>query len=1409
MIKFNWRGLAATLALTVLAVLGAKPARAWKPYTHIYLATQALKDATADGYVTIYKVDYANGRLLMQNNQPVVLGTYRVRQDILQALRNHPENFWAGCMGPDVYPDIAAGQTVIHPPTLGGSPDDNPGGNPDGTGAWLAHLWRSVHDPAWKTDQNLAFVLGYFAHGAGDIYGHTYINSHTGGIFQLQPNPENALRHIVLEGYLAERTPALLGDTTLPMEEGSSVWSGIKATLSVTDTGDNAPNIFNVVHNTGINGCQEFLYENLINPAYSGVLRGLMSGKNKKFSVPYLFLQIRDGLVGWRANYVNTKAAYDDEYNAKIAEANAWGDKAHNTSLLDSDYYKFRGYQGIALLEAGDIETEKGAYVATHAAQDTYAEHWIGDIDDGLREWLAVSHDLGHSMMFNTDGDTGFAEASSRLERFAVDKVPSMLGTPDLLADAISFVGDLDLDFNDAIRELKDHIKDTLCEWAFGKSMAELKRYFLGSHVTLVPLFTATLPQANLTLTTLNKQMGIVDDPDYQKPEERFDWRQFPAAYNTVTLIKMSFMEPGEVQRMLRDLGNTDSTLAFADQWQGTPNNIMLGWIPSFDGSNQFAPHFTAYQGTINAPLYIPNSPGMILARSARLYQQVFMKVVGGATGSADPNATVAAIPTAPLITNWPAASPVIYLGRGEEMDLTTAGPSSWSLDRDTGGVLTATQTPATGTAPILAGVRLIAADHIPVSQTFTLTARDRNLTGYQQSLIVITLPDMIVSPSNVDVYAGRQIKFTSNAAQPSWVLLASSVEIPNAFSADGTMTAPTTPGYYAVRCVETADPGTTSVLTYVRVHVRPLPPPFTVENAANIRLKPGEKVRLRVTPDTPVTWKIVGDTGGAAFGTLQAPEAASAKSDRDSVVSGLKPITTRIVSAKGLSLRAKPTAPAVSTAPVRVNLSARAPGAAPIAGGGVRTGAIARSGIRMSAVKSFRPPTVAIRSSVVTDPKTFARGAALPEAKFTTAVATPALLTAQKDRLDYLKANETRLANATKIIEDTLATVTSPAQTIKDRIITVQAEATDGSGRTATAKITLLAGGFPTANPGNKPLTPPTVTPPTATPNLNPPTGQPNQPNQPDTPALPIPTGDPQEPSKNATFGIPYRYDESRFAVTVLKAEYSITPFSWGKANVDPFLIYCNPKQKFLKLTLHVRNLGKEEREFGYQSVVVSAVGGDGGVSEPTQSWKRVDNGGYAKLVMPPGKELTVQGVVVLSAEGPASKLTIGESEYPLGGGKNLVAPLPREYAADGVTVLPEAPAKRGVAYPGNRLETTLLSAGFSNEKFPERDPEPGKAFYVVTMRVKNRSVEETEIHYQTHYLFLYDTEDDKYEAYVPFKEKATEKVTAPLRPLGTDGDERVIRYYFEVPKGRKFKRLTFNEFDSRTYVYGAADLP
>lgn len=528
------------VAILVAGLALPGTAQAWKPTTHVYLADLALQDALDNGKVTIYRVDYASGQVTD------TIGEYTVDPAILSALRSNPAQYRAGVLGPDAYPDILTGQQVIHP-----SPKDT--GIQGGSNAWLQYLWDQSLRPENNTPAVRAFVTGYLTHAAGDMFGHTFINNFTGAPFAMLPpeGPENAIKHVIVEGYVDKRLP--------------------KATF--TDA------FFN---NVSIAGVDDFIYRTMID-ARPGtqldrqLLRAGAGGTD--YSVPRVFSTLRASLQRDIDGYYATKA----DYQRRI-DSCAWFDFSCSKVALG---------------------TELAAYVVANGPATTYEEYWRDDIDNGLRAWPSVSHAVAKALFFNAGRKADTQAAEDILQRYATDHLLSMAGSPDFVGLAAGTIADIIRAITPdfllvPIRELKKQLLDTMLKESIGMTKEELKDY-LSSPDKYFDQVMTTGAGERVTLQQFNNRYLHIGDPRYTNPGEAFDYHQVPAAYNTVTMSKLLMLGPGEVNRLLRDLGGQPTL---------TTPDIMLGFIQTLDGDNQW-------------------TNGMALAQNCQVYGQVFMRQPG------------------------------------------------------------------------------------------------------------------------------------------------------------------------------------------------------------------------------------------------------------------------------------------------------------------------------------------------------------------------------------------------------------------------------------------------------------------------------------------------------------------------------------------------------------------------------------------------------------------------------------------------------------------------------------------------------------------------------------------------------------------------------------------------------------
>ncbi len=188
-----------------LLLLGPGTAQAFKIDTHLWLADHLL-DEICSGRVVI------DGRQLALD--PLVQ----------QSIARFPDAYRIGVLGPDLYPDLIAGQMTTHPglpPLLKVEPGrvapdvasmaanfDRPiTGSVRGwqTDDWLQLVRdRAVDASRGKPSAEIAFAFGYLLHAAMDTWAHSYVNVYTGDLFSIVDNQEIAARHTAIETFIKQ-----------------------------------------------------------------------------------------------------------------------------------------------------------------------------------------------------------------------------------------------------------------------------------------------------------------------------------------------------------------------------------------------------------------------------------------------------------------------------------------------------------------------------------------------------------------------------------------------------------------------------------------------------------------------------------------------------------------------------------------------------------------------------------------------------------------------------------------------------------------------------------------------------------------------------------------------------------------------------------------------------------------------------------------------------------------------------------------------------------------------------------------------------------------------------------------------------------------------------------------------------
>ena len=180
-----------SLLLVVVILFSTLPTKAlaWGKSTHVFTANNIIASTWSGTSSVKYEDSTYN---------------FTIPEEFRQAIQNYPQAFRAGALGPDMYPDILTGQMYIHP----ADPNID-------SGEWITYLCNAVNKMGKDTkgrQKALAFTLGCILHYCGDLFGHDFVNTFSGGAFPSVASAEmldvkserlnNVLSHMSVEKYM-------------------------------------------------------------------------------------------------------------------------------------------------------------------------------------------------------------------------------------------------------------------------------------------------------------------------------------------------------------------------------------------------------------------------------------------------------------------------------------------------------------------------------------------------------------------------------------------------------------------------------------------------------------------------------------------------------------------------------------------------------------------------------------------------------------------------------------------------------------------------------------------------------------------------------------------------------------------------------------------------------------------------------------------------------------------------------------------------------------------------------------------------------------------------------------------------------------------------------------------------------
>lgn len=578
--------------ILLITAIGVTPVQAWKPYTHINTGTQARGDL----------IDGDNGVNIAGKEYPV-------NPAVVAAIRDHPSFYNAGVVGPDGFPDLIMGQSIIHP---------------SDTGRWLAFMlakaWAAQSDPGYSSTERaqiLAFTYGYMTHAAGDMWAHTLINQFSGGVFPevktILTNPSdlaNAVRHVLTEGYVGDATP------------GYDSNHDVRKVLPDGDISDDATP--GIAYDAPI----RFIYQTLVrrDPACKasfvppacpptterGVLINFFYDLRDKLSAAAIPLQTGQSLQNFVNDYNNLKAQFDALANDQC-DFNGVADSIHDLIACPAALLAL-GFNVVINAISDFINLVTSAlHDAFALVFNAYLNAWIDDIDQGLQHWGELGLESTRALFDpqtrrNLQNDPGLDGCGSlgadvldtttvrsqcedkmglfhvvmhEIEPFKNDHLLSMLGLPDFVGPALSALNDA-LDSLDAIvgpafnpiREGINGIKQAVIdlikkaiEQRFGIDIDQVETFFHSPSAWL-DLTTLTIGTpggpVNITLfqpgdrTKLDNYLGL--PANYPRNSAggladgvEFNPNTFAAWTDTVTMAKLLLLDGPTLDTLLSD----------------------------------------------------------------------------------------------------------------------------------------------------------------------------------------------------------------------------------------------------------------------------------------------------------------------------------------------------------------------------------------------------------------------------------------------------------------------------------------------------------------------------------------------------------------------------------------------------------------------------------------------------------------------------------------------------------------------------------------------------------------------------------------------------------------------------------------------------------------------------------------
>ena len=624
-------------------------AHAFNTETHVWVGQQVVNDLLEPGP--------GYGKLSIPP-----LGEFSVDADIIEAIENNRKTFLMGNVGPDGFPDIIVGQLTAHPGLENGWKTDD----------WVAHVLGMGN-----TSKEIAFKYGYVAHVAADFWAHTYINTYSGGSFDLfSGSVDEKMRHILLEDFIAQHTPPLVDHSGLSLGTAySNVATGYTLPLeSMAETLITDSDVQNeyakspaTIHMTAANAMGDLVdgYISVANSARSPidkVLEDVFSEINK------IEEEIDQILSNPSLNYglvCEVKEECEEKCNpilfglscktvCKVVgevckEDNTIGALREQLApLRDYQYALFSAQPEVELVYQALLDWREGIRVAIVEYQNTSSNVAVelmkndGDPMQEIKDWIAC-HGLTltgiNTFFVGTTPVTWKAEC--KIYKTYVEVMNSLDSLLENHGDLL--LGVLGNDLYELKNKIEEDIQNRVGEAFLSKIAGDEVLELINAYTDAKNGNIASLMSLQFSYSGNNNLLTIPDIESRVKSEMYisngyFDPDKYAVAYNSVILAKLVLLNSSELNRMVQESGGHSGAYG-QELFQDTyPFNIMLGGVKTIDGDFQWlekAPPYLRNDGwvytSVEATGYgSDNGKGFRLFQDSKARDNIFRKIFKG-----------------------------------------------------------------------------------------------------------------------------------------------------------------------------------------------------------------------------------------------------------------------------------------------------------------------------------------------------------------------------------------------------------------------------------------------------------------------------------------------------------------------------------------------------------------------------------------------------------------------------------------------------------------------------------------------------------------------------------------------------------------------------------------------------------